>query len=199
MQLRNSPNHFSVIAIGFHWLTVALVILAWTLGTFGDELPRGPARAAGLLVHMSAGLAILMLLFARGAWRLGDRPPPVERTYLGRYGDLASRVAHYALYVLLAAVGVVGIVLQFARGDALPIFGLFEIASPWPADRSFARSVKEVHEFLANVLVALAALHAAAALFHHWILRDQTLVRMLPWAARGNRSFPATPGSRHSQ
>ena len=83
MRLRNSPNHFGVIAISFHWLTVALVILAWTLGTFGDELPRGPVRAAGLSVHMSAGLAILMLLFARAAWRLGDPPPPAERTLPG--------------------------------------------------------------------------------------------------------------------
>src|SRR4029077_12012743 len=194
MQLRNSPNHFGIVAISFHWLTVALVILAWTLGTFRDELPRGLARSVGVLVHISAGVAILMLLCARPAWRFGDPPPPAERTLLGVGIDPASRVAHYALYVLLAAVGVVGVVLHFARGDALPIFGLFEIASPWPADRTFARSVKEVHEFLANGLVVLAALHAAAALIHHWIFRDQTLVRILPWTAREARSSHPLPG-----
>jgi len=198
MQLRNSPDHFGIVAISFHWLTVALVILAWTLGTFGDDLPRGPARAAGLFVHISAGVAIVLLLFARAAWRIGD-PPSVERTLLGVWGDRASRVAHYALYVFLAAVGVAGIVLQFARGDALPVFGLFEITSPWSADRAFARSAKEVHEFLANALVILAALHATAALFHHWIFRDHTLARMLPWAAQSTRSLRASTRSPHSQ
>ena len=78
------------------------------------------------------------------------------------------------------AAPVAGIALQFARGDALPVFGIFEIASPWMADRAFARSVKGVHELLANSLVILAGVHAAAALFHHWILRDRTLLRMIP-------------------
>ena len=45
--------------------------------------------------------------------------------------DPAARIAHYTLYALLVAVPVAGIVLQFARGDALPLFGLAEIASPW--------------------------------------------------------------------
>ena len=74
--------------------------------------------------------------------------------------------------------------VQFARGHALPLFGLGEIASPWPADRTFARSVKGVHELLANALIILALLHAAAALAHHWFLRDRTLRRMLPGVAR---------------
>jgi cytochrome b561 len=78
-------------------------------------------------------------------------------------------------------VPVVGIVLQFARGEALWIFGLYEIASPWTKDRVFASSVNEAHELLANALVILAELHAAAAaLIHHWVFRDRTLVRMLP-------------------
>jgi len=70
--------------------------------------------------------------------------------------------------------------VQFARGNALPVFGLFEIASPWASNRAFARSVKEVHEVLANALVILAILYAVAALVHHWIFRDRTLARMLP-------------------
>lgn len=184
MRLRNSPGHYGAIALSFHWITVALVIIAWSLGTFDDVLPRGPARAAGLLVHISAGLAIMAMLVARVAWRVGDAPPQADATALGVWGDRAGRLAHIALYALLIAVPVSGIVVQFARGNALPLFGLYEIASPWLADRAFARSVKEVHEVLANALVILAALHAAAAVFHHWVLRDRTLLRMLPWSAQ---------------
>jgi cytochrome b561 len=62
MQVKNSPSHYGLIALSLHWLTVALVIIAWALGTFGDDFPRGPARVAGLFVHNTAGIAILALL-----------------------------------------------------------------------------------------------------------------------------------------
>lgn len=113
-------------------------------------------------------------------WRLADPPPPPEPTVLGKWLDRAGRLAHYALYALLIAAPVAGIVLQFARGEPLQLFELFEIASPWSANRTFARTVKEAHEVLSNGLVIFAAFHAAAALFHHWVLRDRTLLRMLP-------------------
>lgn len=89
-------------------------------------------------------------------------------------------MAHVGLYALLIAVPVIGIVLQFARGEALPLFGLMEITSPWQKDRAFAHNVKELHEIAAHGLVVLAGLHGGAALAHHWIFRDRTLVRMLP-------------------
>jgi cytochrome b561 len=74
----------------------------------------------------------------------------------------------------------VGIVALLKRGRALPLFGLWQFASPWAADRVAAHSAMEVHELLANALLIFAALHAAAALIHHYVLRDRTLVRMLP-------------------
>jgi cytochrome b561 len=182
MQFRNTADGYGAISQSLHWLTVGLVLLAWLLGEFGDAFPRGPARAGALFVHNSAGLAVLAVLALRLAWRLFDPPPPPVPTLFGVWLDRLARLGHYALYALLVAAPAVGIVLQFARGDALPVFGLFEIASPWPADRAFARSVKEVHEVLANALVLLAAAHAAAALLHHFVLGDRTLARMLPGA-----------------
>ena len=184
MRLFNSAKDYGAIPQALHWLTVFLVVLAWALGTFDDVLPKGWPRDSGLFVHISAGIAILALLVARIAWRLVDPAPPPEATefgaWMGKWLDPAARIAHYGLYVLLVAVPVVGIVLQFARGDALPLFGLAEIPSPWLKDRTFAHSVKEAHEVLAHALVILALMHAAAALIHHWIFQDRTLVRMLP-------------------
>lgn len=184
MQLRNSPSSYGAITIGLHWITVALVALAWLLGTFGDDLPRGAARSGGMLVHISAGLAVLGLLVLRIPWRLFDRPLPLEATLLGAWLGVAAKLTHLTLYALLVATPIAGIVLQFARGDALPIFGIVDIASPWVRDRAFASAVKEIHETLANVLIIAAGLHAAAALAHHWILRDRTLARMLPGLGR---------------
>jgi cytochrome b561 len=182
VQWRNSTEGYGAVPQMMHWITVVLVILAWSLGQFDDIFPKGAARAASLFVHISAGLAVIAILVLRLLWRLADLPPPIERTILGVWLDRAGRLAHYVLYALLIAVPVSGIILQFSRGDALPLFGLVQIASPWVGDRAFEHTVKEIHEVMANALVILAAFHAAAALVHHWLLRDQTLVRMLPRA-----------------
>jgi cytochrome b561 len=185
MLLLNSQTRYGAIALALHWSAVALVVLAWTLGLFIDELPRGPARILGLQVHMLAGLLVVVITFFRLAWRLLDPSPPPEPTRFGAwlFADwipVLARLAHAGLYLLLVAVPVAGIVAQFARGESLDLFGIMEIASPWTRDRAFVGKVTEVHELLAHALIALAGFHAAAALLHHWVFGDRTLARMLP-------------------
>ncbi len=184
MRLRNSAAGYGAVPQIIHWITVVLVIVAWSLGQADDIFPKGAARAASVFVHISAGLAVLAMVVLRMFWRLVDPPPPAEHTMLGPWLDRAGRLTHYVLYALLIAAPISGVVLQFARGESLPLFGLTQIASPWAADRAFAHSVKEIHEVAANALVIVAAVHAAAALVHHWVLRDRTLIRMLPVAWR---------------
>lgn len=175
---------YGPVAKTLHWVTVLLVIIAWTLGIFGDKLPEGSAQKAGLLTHISIGLIILAVAVARIPWRIANPPPKFVVTEFGRWlvewTDPASRLMHYVLYGLLVAVPVVGIAVQFAQGHALPLLGLGEIPSPWAADKAFAHGIKEVHEVLANLLVILAVFHMTAALVHHIVFRDDTLKRMLP-------------------
>jgi cytochrome b561 len=189
MRMRNTPDGYGAVAQGLHWLTVLLVVAAWGLGVGNDALPRGAPRAAGLTAHLTLGLAVIVVTALRLGWRAFDPSPQPTYTRFGGWNfasliGLGARLAHGGLYLLLVAVPVVGIVLQFARGGGLPLFGFGEIASPWPADRAFAHNVKEVHELLAHGLMALAGLHAAAALVHHIVFRDRTLAMMLPGRAR---------------
>jgi len=184
MQLRNSTRGYGALAMLLHWLITALVALTWLLGTFGDELPRGIVRSAGFVIHVSIGLTILILLAVRIAWRFFDPPPPLETTRFGTWLGVAAKLTHFVLYGLVFATPLVGLLMQFAREDTLPIFGITDIASPWVKDRTFAGSLKEIHETLANLLMIAAGLHAAVALAHHWILRDRTLSRMLPGMSR---------------
>ncbi|HKS20031.1 MAG TPA: cytochrome b [Bradyrhizobium sp.] len=182
--MANSSDRYGTVPQLLHWITVILVFVAWALGTFGDDFPRGSLRAAGLLVHISAGLLILVALIMRLAWRTAVPPPSPEpnefNRWLGAFANPSARLVHYTLYALLVVVPVAGIITQFARGEALPIFGLSEIASPWIRDKAFARWVKEIHEVAAYALVILALFHATAALIHHFVFRDNTLIRMLP-------------------
>ena len=128
---------------------------------------------------------MIVLTVMRLLYRTADSSPSAANTEFGNgslagWMGLGAKLAHLGLYLLLVAVPLVGIAVQFARGNPLPVFGLFDIASPWSADRAFARNLKGIHELLAHGLLALAALHAAAALVHHWVFKDRALTRMLP-------------------
>jgi cytochrome b561 len=171
---------YSPMAQLFHWASALLVLLAWSLGTFGEDLPKGSIRELSEFVHLSAGQLIVALLLARLVWRAISPPPPPEITPLGIWVDRGGRAMHYVLYALLVAVPVAGVATLFASGEGLPLFGLGEIPSPWLKNKAFAHDVKEIHGTLANALVVLALVHAGAALVHHFYFHDRTLKRMLP-------------------
>ena len=177
-------DDYGPVAKTLHWVTVLFVVIAWTLGMFGEELSEDSAQGSALLTHIWIGLTILVVALVRIPWRVANPPPKIVPTEFGRWliewTDPASRLMHYVLYGLLVVVPAFGIALQFAQGHSLPLFGLGEIPSPWLADKAFAHSVKEVHEISANILVILAVFHMAAALVHHVVFGDNTLRRMLP-------------------
>ena len=103
------------------------------------------------------GQLIVALLALRIIWRFIEPPPPPEASPAGPWADRAAKFAHVLLYVLLIAAPAAGVVTLFADGKPLPLFGLGEIASPWIKDKALEHSAKEVHEWLANGLIVLAA------------------------------------------
>lgn len=173
-----NPSRYSPPAQIFHWVTALLVAGAWTLGVVGDELPRGSIRHLGEFIHVILGELVVLLLVLRLVWRIKTPAPPLESS--GAYARLATRLGHLALYGLLLAVPVVGVVTLFHGGEALTLLGVADIPSPWIKNRELKHYSKEIHEFLAHSLIVLALLHAAAALAHHYLLKDRTLKRMLP-------------------
>jgi cytochrome b561 len=180
MTASQETGGYSAPARLFHWLSAALVGFAWALGQIRDQIPRGEPRHLTDLVHVTAGQTIVILLVLRILWRFVSPPPAKLPTPAGVWGDRAASLAQGLLYVLLLAAPIAGVVTLFADGKPFPLFGFGEIPSPWVKDKALEHAVKEVHEWLANGLIALAALHAGAALAHHFRLKDDTLRRMLP-------------------
>lgn len=183
MQLCNSRQRYGTIPKLLHWLTVIFVLAAWVLGAFGNGVPLGGTLSGIPFLHVTAGLAVAVLVVVRIIWRVVNPPPPLEAASQRDGVAFIGALMHWALYSLLGATPVIGILLRFCRGDSLPLFGLFDVVSPW-GYLPIAASVKGLHVLLANALVLCAALHAMAALVHHLILRDRTLERMLPGIAR---------------
>ncbi len=182
MQWRNSPDRYGAVMMALHWLTVLLIVFAVVIVQFKEQVPR--ASIGDLMwAHKTAGLWVLVLLAVRLGWRFFDPPPTAEKTGLGPLADRAGQLAHVLLYLLLIAVPVIGILMTFAAGRGINLFGLMQIASPWTKDPALAGRLSGPHEFLTYALILLALAHSVAAIVHHRVLRDRTLVRMLPGGA----------------
>lgn len=174
-------DRYTPAAQAFHWLSALLVVLAWTLGVSLESLPKGAPRDLAELVHLFAGQAIVALLCLRLIWRF-IAPARHEPTPAGPLVDALGKFVHLVLYALLIAVPASGLVTLFLAGEALPLAGLVDIASPWPANRELKHYAEEIHETLAHGLALLASIHALAAIGHHCWLKDGVLKRMLPKA-----------------
>ena len=177
MRWRNSEQAYGGVAVTAHWVTVVCVIFAWGIGTFLGDFPRGPVRDGALFVHMTLGLTIFACLVIRLVWRFVDPPPPaIASPRFDPWLGLAAKAGHFVLYALLIVTPTLGVVVQFARGQPLPLFGIFDIASPWAFDREFFREIIRLHQLAANTLGVVAILHAVVALVHRFLgLRDGTL------------------------
>ncbi len=164
------------VSILLHWLTAGLVVILWTLGQSIDFFPKGAPKIDARSIHITLGAALAIVLLVRVLWRAsaGRRLPAADSGWLG----VTAKVMHYGLYVLVATTVVLGILNAWQRGDVL--FNVYTIPQLVPGDRALRAALGELHGDCADVVLILAGLHGAAALAHHYLLRDRVLRRMLP-------------------
>ena len=161
--------------ICFHWLTVALVVALWVIAQVIDDFPKGMPRIGARSTHIFLGAMLALVVVWRIWWRARHGRPLAAP---GPWWLAAlARAAHRSLYAGLVAVILLGIANAWARGDNL--FGLVAIPKLLPGHAQLRPAIESLHRVLANSLVIVAALHALAALWHHFRLKDDVLRRML--------------------
>ena len=174
-----APRRYSGGAQTIHWVTAILVLIAFIFGPGGSELRvYSPARDFDRQLHETLGLTVFALVMLRVLWwRFESRPPAVPAA---RWMSLAAKAVQGLLYLLLFAVPVSAISGAWLEGHPLTLLGGVQIA-PWLAkSHELGASIATLHTWLGDALLWLAGLHAAAALAHHFALRDEVLVAMLP-------------------
>ncbi len=177
------PKPYTWPARWLHWITVLLVVLLIATGTVmtyrADDLKIFDATTNALYSsHKLLGVGLLALVVVRFAYRLMRGAPPDPPT-LPRLQKVAAHGVHWALYGLLLATPIVGWI-GISMFPALDVFGIVKLPALVGPDRKTSEQVFELHETLGDVLLALVALHVAAALVHHFVLRDGVLYRMWP-------------------
>lgn len=180
MQLQNTLTGWGTISKTFHWLIVGLIIVQYTLAEIAEDLPLGLEKFRTLALHKSFGITILTLAVLRLAWRWMNPTPELPNT-LKPYERVLARFTHFALYLLLFAQPITGWMMSSAANFPVSYFGWFTLPNLLAPDKELQHLLHEVHENLFRILVALAVLHVAAALKHHFWLKDDVLKRMLPF------------------
>ena len=170
------PHRYDRVAAGFHWLTAALVIVLILLGLGAEPMKDWISTYAALSVHKWFGMTVFVLTLARLAWRLGHRPPPLPETTPAWQRVLAHAV-HWAFYVLLLGMPVLGYLLSSGGPYPLNWFALFDIPKA-PVTKSLADTAHAAHNFGGIAMAALVTVHIAAALWHQFVQRDRLLARL---------------------
>lgn len=178
MTLLSNEVRWGFIAKLFHWTMAAGLLGLCAFGFWMSGLPRGPAMFKAYALHKSFGLTLLALALARLAWRAYDRRP-LDLAAPG-WQKLAALGTHLALYGLMLAVPLAGWAYNSAANFPLQWFGLVNLPALVPASPVLKELFHEAHELGAVALLALVALHVAAAWKHHLVDKDNTLRRMLP-------------------
>ena len=179
MNWKSTTARYGSLSIGLHWLMLILLVAVCCLMEFKGIYKKGtPGRNTMMAWHYMLGLSVFALAWLRLAVRLAGNRPKVEPTP-PVWLTLLATTWHWILYALLIGLPVLGWLTLSAKGEPIPFFGA-ELPPLIGKSEAAGKTLKYVHETLARAGYYTLGVHAAAALFHHYVLRDNTLKLMLP-------------------
>lgn len=170
---------YTLPARALHWLTALAIIAAFALGITTDNMEGFSMQKLKLInYHKWIGIAVLLLVALRLLWRLSHRPPALPAN-MASWEKQVAHLTHIVLYVLMFAVPLGGWLYSSAKGYPVVWLGLVQLPDLMAKNEDVAGLIKFGHKIGAWTLIGLALTHAAAALKHHFIQRDDVLKRML--------------------
>jgi len=183
-QLANSERRYGAVAMTLHWLMALLLVALVALGLYMVSLPDvgfDKKKISLILYHKQLGILALVLAALRLAWRVRNVLPRLVAS-IPDWQKVAARFVHLSFYAVMFALPLTGWIMSSATGIPVSFFGLFQLPDLVPYSERVFRTFIEVHKWLGYALILLIAVHAGAALRHHWVSRDDTLKKMLPGA-----------------
>lgn len=176
MALKNTADGYGSLSRFLHWSMALIFFGMFALGWWMVGLTYySPYYKTAPNLHISVGMVLAVMLIMRLVWRLINIEP--DSSYLPRHERLAAHLVHWLLYTLLAVLVVSGYLIFTADGRPLEIFGLITLPSLYQA-KGMEDIAGFIHEYVAYSAIGLVAIHALAALKHHFWDHDPTLRRM---------------------
>jgi len=176
--LRNSITSWGWPSRTLHWLMAVLILGQVALGKYAHELDRSMEKLNLMMWHKSIGICLLILLILRLTWTWIN-PKPVSAEVTSQWRRAAERLSHAALYLLMFAIPVSGWLMNSAKNIPFRVFRTIPLPDLLGPSEKLGELFEDLHEGLVKALLVLLVVHIAAALWHHFYLRDKVLVRML--------------------
>ncbi|MEX1664428.1 cytochrome b [Zhongshania arctica] len=179
MPAKNTRSRYGWVSVAIHWLMAIVVIGMFALGIWMRQLSYyDPWYQDGPTIHKSIGVLLFILLLARIGWRsINIRPN--DDPILKNWERTTAHLTHFAMYGLMLMLMTAGYLISTADGRQIEVFNLFSVPATVQGIENQEDIAGEIHEILAWTLILLAGVHALAALKHHFINRDSTLLKML--------------------
>jgi cytochrome b561 len=174
-----SVHAYSPVAKGLHWLVVALVVIQFGTALAMPDIGPHTAPTTAINLHFSFGVTILLVMAIRFVHRL-LYPVPLEASAAPAWERLLAKTAHRLIYLILLVAPGLGWASASAHGLPVSVFGIVELPAIAARKAHWALVAGDIHMLAMWSLLVLVGLHAAAALYHHFVRRDDTLRRMLP-------------------
>jgi cytochrome b561 len=179
MSWKNDEHRYGGLSIALHWLMLVLMVGVYACIELKGNFPKGSEPRELLKQwHFMLGLSVFVLVWLRLAARL-IAPTPKIVPDIPAWQAMPAKLMHLALYGLMIGAPLAGWLILSAAGKPIPFFGL-ELPPLIDQNPELAGQIKELHELAGTAGYWLIGLHAVAALFHHYVSRDNTLTRMLP-------------------
>jgi len=178
--LKNTENSYGLVAIVLHWLMAITVFSLFGLGLYMVELTYYDAWYKGSLdLHKNIGMTLFVALMLRIVWRAVNITPENSDKSASNVEISVAHYAHLALYGLMLVLMLTGYLISTADGRAIDVFGLMQVPA-FPFNFANQEDIAgSIHEILAWTLILLSLGHALAALNHHFINKNNTLLRMI--------------------
>jgi cytochrome b561 len=172
-----SPTSYTLTARTLHWVMAVLMILMLAAGLVMSDIEDPALKGTVYGLHKATGILVLILAGFRLLWRFSHAVPEISGS-LPAWQRHAARLVHWALYVAMFIMPLSGWSMSSAAGYPVSFYGLFVLPNLVAKNPELADTLEDIHEISANVLIALIIAHLGAALYHHFVLRDNTLRRM---------------------
>jgi cytochrome b561 len=187
--MMDASTHYTRTAKSLHWLMALMIFGLLGLGFYMSDLPLSPQKLKLYSWHKWAGVTVFLLTLVRLAWR-ATHQPPLMPWQMSKLQQIAAHVGHVGLYLLMLAIPLSGWLMSSAKGFQTVWFGVLPIPDLLPKNKELGDLLLSIHQGLNLLLVVLLLTHIAAALKHHFIDRDDVLIRMLP--AHADHSMDAS-------
>lgn len=173
----NTPDSWGSVARLLHWTVASLIVLQFPLGWIGGDLENSPFKVNWMITHKSLGVTILLLMLARLLWRMAQATPHPPAGTPPWQERLAAGV-HWSLYAVVLATTLAGWVIADTSRIPWKWWWYLPLPDFLPVVTDVHEAAEDIHEALGWVLFTVLAVHVAAALWHHFVRRDEVLRRM---------------------